>query len=112
MTVREINTKAGLGETEGEIIAMVKEISLVVPRGKYSLEFYEKQMRFHGETKSYYVEYRNVQRAFMLPLPMESQSAIVLQLIKPLLQGQTLYPFILIQIKKEIYVEVKTNVNR
>jgi len=43
----------------------------------------------------------------------ESQVSIVLQLNKdkPIYQGQTVYRYIVIQIKKEIVVDIKTKVN-
>jgi structure-specific recognition protein 1 len=82
----------------------------VVPRGKYTIDFYQKNLRFHGPTFNYNVDYKNIQRGFILPLSNEAQTAIVLQLAKPIHQGQTIHPFIVIQVKREAEINVKTKV--
>jgi len=79
-----------------------------VPRGKYSVDFYQKNLRFHGITFSYNIDYKNISKGFILPMANESQVSLVLQLNKPIYQGQTVYPYIVIQVKKETEVEVKT----
>jgi structure-specific recognition protein 1 len=40
----------------------------VVPRGKYTIDFYQKNLRFHGPTFNYNIDYKNIQRGFILPL--------------------------------------------
>ena len=82
-----------------------------MPRGKYTIDFYPKSLRFHGLTFNYIVEYKNIARGFILPMTNESQVSVVLQLNKPIYQGQTIYRYIVIQIKKEIMVEIKTKVS-
>jgi len=84
-----------------------------VPRGKYTIDLYQKSIRFHGMTFNYNVEYKNITKGFILPMTNESQVSIVLQLNKdkPIYQGQTVYRYIVIQIKKEITVDIKTKVN-
>ena len=51
-------------------------------------------------------------KGFLLPMENESQISIILQLHKdrPVYQGQTVYRYILIQVKKDIIVETKTRV--
>jgi hypothetical protein len=64
-------------------------------------------------TFNYTIEYRNITRGFILPMTNESQVSIVLQLNKdkPIYQGQTVYRYIVIQIKKDIEVDLKTKVS-
>jgi len=64
-------------------------------------------------TFNYTIEYKNITKGFILPMTNESQVSIVLQLNKdkPIYQGQTVYRYIVIQIKKEISVDIKTKVN-
>jgi structure-specific recognition protein 1 len=82
---------------------------LAVPRGKYSVNFYEKMVRFHGSTFNFNIEYKHVVRCFLLPLPNE-MLCLVLQLGKPVLLGKTANHFVLLQFKKEVRVEVKTRI--
>ena len=110
---RHIVERAKIGEFAGESIATMLDVNLAVPRGKYTVDFYQKSIRFHGITFNYNVEYRNITKGFILPMTNEAQVSIVLQLNKdrPIYQGQTVYRYIVIQIKKEIAVDIKTKVN-
>ena len=89
------------------------DVNLSVPRGKYTVDFYQKSIRFHGMTFNYPIEYKNITRGFILPMTNESQVSIVLQLNKdkPIYQGQTVYRYIVMQIKKDIEVDLKTKVS-
>lgn len=64
-------------------------------------------------TFNYNIEYKNITKGFILPMTNEAQVSIVLQLNKdkPIYQGQTIYRYIVLQIKKDITVEIKTKVN-
>lgn len=79
-----------------------EEIPLLVPRGKYACDFYEDFLRFHGQTHNYKIDYKNVERAFLLPRPDEVHMYLVISLVKPLRQGNTVYPYLVIQIKKDL----------
>jgi len=110
---KQIVERAKIGEFAGESIATLIDVNLAVPRGKYTIDFYQKSLRFHGMTFNYNIEYRNITKGFILPMTNESQVSIILQLNKdkPIYQGQTVYRYIVMQIKKEIEVDVKTKVN-
>jgi structure-specific recognition protein 1 len=110
---RQIVERAKIGEFAGESLATLLDVNLAVPRGKYTVDFYQKNIRFHGMTFNYTIEYRNITRGFILPMANESQVAIVLQLSKdkPIYQGQTVYRYIVLQIKKETSVDVKTKLS-
>ena len=113
MVYKHIVEKAKIGEFAGESIATLLDINLSVPRGKYTVDFYQKNLRFHGLTFNYNIEYKNITKGFILPMSNEAQIAIVLQLNKdkPIYQGQTVYRYIVLQIKKETVVEIKTKLN-
>jgi len=102
--------KAKIGELAGESIATFEDINLAVPRGKYTVDFYENYFRFHGLTFNHMIEYKNITRGFILPLPSPQPISIVLQLHKhkPLVQGQTVYNYIIIHTKKETINTIKT----
>jgi hypothetical protein len=110
---KHIVERAKIGEFAGESIATLLDVNLAVPRGKYTIDFYHKSIRFHGMTFNYNVEYRNITKGFILPMTNEAQVSIVLQLNKdrPIYQGQTVYRYILLQIKKDTLVEIKTKAN-
>ena len=108
---KHIVERAKISEFAGESLATLLDVNLAVPRGKYTIDFYPKNLRFHGLTFNYIVEYKNITRGFILPMTNESQVSVVLQLNKPIYQGQTIYRYIVIQIKKEIMVEIKTKVS-
>ena len=71
-------------------------------RGKYTVDLFEKSVRFHGLSFNYVIDFKHIIKGFFLPIPNEGQIALVLQLGKPIHQGQTVYPFIVFQIKKDI----------
>ncbi len=50
---QKIVEKAKIGEFAGESIATLLDVNLAVPRGKYTIDFYQKSLRFHGMTFNY-----------------------------------------------------------
>lgn len=69
-------------------------------------------MRFHGATFNYMIDYKNITRAFLLPIPDETHMAFVFGLEKSIAQGQTAYPYIVMQIKKEFEEDVKIKITQ
>lgn len=67
----------------------------------------------HGASYSYNVDYKHINKGFILPMANEAQVAIVLQLHrdKPIYQGLTVYHYIVVQVKKDLEVEIKTKLN-
>lgn len=110
---KQIVERAKIGQFAGESLATLLDVNLAVPRGKYTVDFYQTSLRFHGMTFNYNIEYKNITRGFILPMTNQSQISIVLQLNKdkPIYQGQTVYRYIVIQIKKQTEVDIKTKVS-
>lgn len=50
---KQIVRKAKIGEFAGESLATLLDVNLAVPRGKYTIDFYQKNIRFHGMTFNY-----------------------------------------------------------
>ena len=69
---------------------------MMIPRGKYTMEMYEDFAKFHGRTHDYKIMYKDIRKVFQLPRADTLQMSIVIQLSKPLKQGQTLHHFIII----------------
>lgn len=65
------------------------------------MDFYERNLRFHGSTFNYNVEYKDIVKGTILPQDQENRTAIVIHLEKPIIQGQTVHPFIVIQVSRE-----------
>ena len=65
---RHIVEKAKIGEFAGESMATVLDVHLAVPRGKYTVDFCQKSIRFHGMTFNYNVDYKNITKGFILPM--------------------------------------------
>ena len=104
-----IRKKAKIDENMGELIARIENLSLTVPRGKYTVDLHLKNMRLHGSTFNYKILYKNIVKAFLLPRNDDIHTNLVLGFNKPLRQGNTKYPYIIFSFKrnKQISVELK-----
>ena len=51
---------AGLGEFAGDVIASLPDLPMIIPRGKYSLDFYSTFLKLHGRTHDYKILYKDV----------------------------------------------------
>ena len=81
-------------------IATFTDVSLAVPRGKYSFDFFANIARCHGKTFSFSFKYSDISKAFILPNENDSIISLVLKFRgdRPVCQGQTIYNAIIIQI--------------
>ena len=67
-----------------------------MPRGKYTLEMFPTYAKYHGRTHDYKIMYKDIVKVFELPRVDRDQTVILIQLGKPLIQGQTMHHFIMI----------------
>ena len=58
---------AGLTNAIGELITTISDISLQVPRGKYNLDFYRVDVRFHGRSNDFKLQYKDILDLIRLP---------------------------------------------
>jgi len=72
---------------------------------------YEKSFRLRGKTYDYKVQYDSVKKVFQLPKPDDIHTLLVLGLDPPLRQGQTKYPFIVMQFKRDEDIDLDVNVS-
>ncbi|EGR30466.1 structure-specific recognition, putative [Ichthyophthirius multifiliis] len=107
----EIISKAKIGQYSGASIVKFEDLPLLVPRGKYSLDMFQNSAKFHGSSYNYIVEYKNIIKAFLLPLPDEVNIAFVLGLEQPLKYGNTVHSSIVMQFRKDIQQQVKVNLD-
>lgn len=65
---KKIIEKAKIGSFAGESILTLNDVNLAVPRGKYTIDFYPKNLRFHGQTYNFIFDYKNIMKGFLLPM--------------------------------------------
>ncbi|KAF3901611.1 hypothetical protein ABW21_db0205162 [Orbilia brochopaga] len=90
-------TKADIGEVAGDSFAIFPSILFLTPRGRYDVDMYEASFRLRGKTYDYKIPYENVKKFFLLPKPGDMHHLLVLGLEPALQQGQTKYPFLVLQ---------------
>ncbi|CAD8068951.1 unnamed protein product [Paramecium primaurelia] len=108
----EILTKAKIGQSSADSILTIHDVPLIVPRGKYTMDFFTKDIRFHGNTYQFTTDYKGISRFFLLPMPDEINLSFVIGLEHPFKQGQTTYNFLVMQFKKEVENEIKLKYSR
>jgi structure-specific recognition protein 1 len=70
---------------------------------------YETSFRLRGKTYDYKIQYEAMKKFMVLPKPDEVHSMICIGLDPPLRQGQTRYPFLVMQFKKDEEVTIDLN---
>lgn len=110
MFYETIKEKADIGEVAGDTYATFLDILFLTPRGRYDIDMYEHSFRLRGKTYDYKIAYENIKRFFLLPKPDDVHHLIVIGLDPPLRQGQTKYPFLVMQFKREEDMEFDLNI--
>ncbi|KAK5123314.1 FACT complex subunit [Meristemomyces frigidus] len=101
--------KAEIGEVAGDTYATFLEILHLTPRGRFDIDLYEKSFRLRGKTYDYKISYDSAKRFFILPKPDDMHQLLCIGLDPPLRQGQTRYPFIVMQFKRDEEVNIELN---
>ena len=70
---------------------------------------YENSFRLRGKTYDYKIQYDHIKKFMLLPKPDEMHTLITMGLDPPLRQGQTRYPFLVMQFKREEEVTIELN---
>ena len=70
---------------------------------------YEGSFRLRGKTYDYKIPYDNIKKFMLLPKPDDLHTLITIGLDPPLRQGQTRYPFLVMQFKREEEVLIDLN---
>lgn len=91
--------RAEIGDVAGDTIATFPDVLFLTPRGRFDIDMYEGSFRLRGKTYDYKVEYTAIKKVFMLPKIDEVHTLLALGLEPPLRQGQTRYPFLVMQLK-------------
>ncbi|KAI9769329.1 MAG: FACT complex subunit [Geoglossum umbratile] len=101
--------KAEIGEVAGDTFATFLDVLHLTPRGRYDIDMYESSFRLRGKTYDYKIQYEHIKKFMLLPKPDDLHTLITIGLEPPLRQGQTRYPFLVMQFKRDEEVEVDLN---
>ena len=104
--------KAEIGEVAGTTFATFQDILHLTPRGRFDIDLYETSFRLRGKTYDYKIQYDNIKKFFLLPKNDETHTMITLGLEPPLRQGQTKYPFVVMQLKLDDEVNLDLNMTQ
>lgn len=118
--------KAEIGEVAGDTFATFLDVLHLTPRlvkqegvghsshlhhdrGRFDIDMYENSFRLRGKTYDYKIQYDHIKKFMLLPKPDELHTLITIGLDPPLRQGQTRYPFLVMQFKREEEVVIDLN---
>ncbi|KAM0503966.1 hypothetical protein ACHAQF_003406 [Verticillium nonalfalfae] len=101
--------KAEIGETAGDAIAQFLDILHLTPRGRFDIDMYDTSFRLRGKTYDYKIQYEAIKKFMVLPKPDDAHVMLCVGLDPPLRQGQTRYPFVVMQFKKDEEVTLDVN---
>ncbi|KAJ2043982.1 FACT complex subunit, partial [Coemansia sp. S2] len=100
---------ADLGQVSGDSIVQFPEILCLTPRGRYGIDMFSNFLRLRGKTYDYKIPYDNVQRLFLVSKPDELHMMFIVGLNPPIRQGQTRYPYLVLQFVRDEEVAIDLN---
>ncbi|GAA5841007.1 hypothetical protein JCM5353_004872 [Sporobolomyces roseus] len=106
-----VKEKAEIGQVVGDTICTIGEVLCVTPRGRFDIDIYPDFMRLRGKTYDYRVTYQQIKRLFLLPKPDDIHSQLVVNIDPPIRQGQTRYPYLVMQFAKDEMMELDLNLD-
>jgi structure-specific recognition protein 1 len=119
--------KAEIGDVAGDTFATFLDVLHLTPRyvylscyiirvvltgcfrGRFDIDMYESSFRLRGKTYDYKIQYSSIKKFFLLPKNDDTHTLIVLGLDPPLRQGQTRYPFLVMQMKLDEEISLELN---
>lgn len=93
-----------------ESISSFQEVPFLVPRGRYEVDMYSSSIRLRGKSYDYKIPYTHLLKIFALPKPDDIHIYVILALDPPLRQGQTRYPFLIIQFPRDQDIEISPTI--
>ncbi|OQO08670.1 FACT complex subunit pob3 [Cryoendolithus antarcticus] len=102
--------KAQIGEVAGETFATFLEVLHLTPRGRFDIDIYKSSFRLRGKTYDYKIEFEKAKRFFLLQKPDDLHTLLCIGMDPPLRQGQTRYPFLVMQFKRDEETQIELNI--
>jgi structure-specific recognition protein 1 len=106
-----IKARADIGQVAGDGIIVFKEVLLLTPRGRFDVDMYPSFLRLRGKTYDYKVLYSSIKRLFLLPRPDDVHVQFVVGLEPGIRQGQTRYPYLVLQFVREEEMDAELNLD-
>lgn len=88
---------------------MLLSAVLILNRGRFDIAMYDNAFRLRGKTYDYKIQYQSLKKFFLLPKNDDTHTLITLGLDPPLRQGQTRYPFLVMQLKLDEEISIDLN---
>jgi len=108
----KVLARADIVASSGKGLCEFKEVHLLTPRGRYSIEMFSSSMKLKGKTFDYKIPYTNIARLFQLPKPDQKYVFFVISLDPPIKQGLTRYPHLVIQFPIDEEIEIALNIDK
>jgi len=105
----QIMAKAEIIQATGDAIVTFEEVACLTPRGRYSIRVYPTFIQLHGKTYDYKIPHQTVLRLFLLPHQDNRFMFFVVSMDPPIRQGQTRYPFLILQFERDEEMTCKLN---
>lgn len=106
-----LKSKADIGQVAGDSIVVFKEVLVLTPRGRYDIDVFNSFCRLRGKTYDYKILYSSVNKLFLLPKADEIHVMLVIGLDPPIRQGQTRYPYLVLQFPREEEMDAELNLD-
>ena len=107
----QLKAKADIGQVAGDGILLFKEVLVLTPRGRYDIDMFPGFLRLRGKTYDYKVLYSSITRLFLLPKPDDVHVQFVIGLDPAIRQGQTRYPYLVLQFPREEEMDAELNID-
>ena len=100
-------SKASVMATSGDAIAILREVSALSPRGRFSIKIFPNYVHLHGKSFDYKIPATSMVRLFLLPHKDGRQMHVAVNVDPPMKQGQTRYHYLVLIFKEEEELEIE-----
>jgi len=96
----EVLQGADTTSASGKGIVSFEQVPTLVPRGRYDVEMFGTFLEMHGKSLDFKIKYSSIVRLFSLQQISRGTVMFVINVEPPVRQGQTTYPFIVMQFEE------------
>ncbi|ESQ33446.1 hypothetical protein EUTSA_v10008631mg [Eutrema salsugineum] len=88
-----------------EAVVTFEGISVLTPRGRYSVELHLSFLRLRGKANDFEIQHSSIVHLFLLPKSNQPYTLVVISLDSPIQKGKTMYPHIVMQFETDYFIE-------
>ncbi|KAI5074178.1 hypothetical protein GOP47_0010139 [Adiantum capillus-veneris] len=107
----KILSMADVASSAAEAVAVFREVTILTPRGRYSVELHLSFLRLQGQANDFKIQYTSVVRLFVIPKSNQPHTFVVISLDPPIRKGQTFYPHIVLQFSTDDTLELDLTIS-